>query len=63
MAQELERIPDYYPIDSATKEQLLSSEPYAYLWSIDDPFDRQMEVERLRGRGKAIGVRERKSVV
>ena len=56
MAQELERIPDYYPIDSATKEQLLSSEPYAYLWSIDDPFDRQMELEQLRARGKAIGV-------
>ena len=51
-----ELVKNYFDYESATKETFLSNEPYIYLYQIDDPFQRTVELQHLKEKGKELGV-------
>ena len=51
-----EVVKKHFDYESATKEIFLSDAPYIYLYQINDPFDRTLELQKLKARGKELGV-------
>lgn len=51
-----EVVKSYFDYESATKEIFLSDAPYIYLYQINDPFERTVELQKLKARGRELGV-------